>query len=107
MNLITLHKADDAKVISVINEMRTRGAPTLRAVDMGDDVWVALEGTHRICAAKGLGLTPIITPIAYGDDELPEDIQDEVEEYGVTIEDFVDSVYRSATQGRTEIVTFA
>lgn len=45
----------------VIGEMRKRGAPRLRAYFDGE-IWHAREGTHRLRAAKALGLTPILIP---------------------------------------------
>ena len=52
----------------VIEEMKTLGAPTVKAVwldYMGS--WAALEGCHRLRAAEALGLTPEIEPIEYDD----------------------------------------
>ncbi len=43
----------------VIAEMRVRGAPRLRAYFDGE-VWHASEGTHRLRAAKFLGLAPVM-----------------------------------------------
>ena len=48
----------------VIGEMRTRGAPVLRAYFDGE-VWHAREGTHRLRAAKALGLTPVLVPVPW------------------------------------------
>lgn len=46
--------------------MRLMGPPTIRAVwapSFGH--WAALEGSHRVCAAKELGLRPIIKSVKY------------------------------------------
>ena len=48
----------------VIAEMRHRGPPVLRAYYDGD-MWHAREGTHRLRAAKILGLTPVIVPVRW------------------------------------------
>lgn len=53
-----------ARLAAVVTEMRARGplgAPRIRAYF--DDVsrtWYALEGTHRLRAAKLLGLSPVM-----------------------------------------------
>jgi len=50
----------------VMEEMRTRGAPRIRAIWCEDrQFWVALEGCHRLRAAHKLGLDPIIVPVEY------------------------------------------
>lgn len=54
---------------SVKNEMIAKGAPSIHAVWMECyDMYVALEGCHRIRAAKELGLTPEIIEVDYSDD---------------------------------------
>lgn len=50
----------------VIAEMRQRGAPVLRAhYDREAGIWHAREGTHRLRAAKALGLTPVLVPVPW------------------------------------------
>lgn len=50
----------------VIAVMRTRGAPVLRASwDEAGGVWHAHEGTHRLRAAKALGLAPVLVPVPW------------------------------------------
>lgn len=48
----------------VIAEMRRRGAPRIRAHFDGA-TWFAREGTHRLRAAKALGLAPILVPVRW------------------------------------------
>lgn len=48
----------------VIGEMRRRGAPRLRAFFDGE-VWHCQEGTHRLRAAKALGVAPIMVPVPW------------------------------------------
>jgi hypothetical protein len=48
----------------VIGEMRKRGAPRIRAYFDGE-VWHAREGTHRLRAAKALGIAPVIVAIPW------------------------------------------
>jgi hypothetical protein len=53
--LYTIHEHNDEKLQSVIEEMRTLGSATVRVVDCGDFL-MALEGCHRIAAAKETGI---------------------------------------------------
>lgn len=48
----------------VIEEMRRRGAPRIRAYFDGE-VWHAREGTHRLRAALKLGLAPVMVSIPW------------------------------------------
>ncbi len=48
----------------VIGEMRRRGPPVLRAYFDGE-VWYAREGTHRLRAAKILGVVPILRSVPW------------------------------------------
>ena len=59
MALDAMHRVDIEHLAEVIEAMRTLGAPTIRAIDVGDRL-LAIEGTHRLEAAARLGLTPII-----------------------------------------------
>ena len=59
---------DEAHLAEVIEEMKTLGAPTIKAVWMECfNHWAALEGCHRIRAAAALGLTPEIDEVEYSD----------------------------------------
>lgn len=50
----------------VVDEMRRRGAPRLRAFyDSETGIWHAREGTHRLRAAKALGLVPTLVPVPW------------------------------------------
>jgi hypothetical protein len=52
----------------VIEQMKALGAPKIHAVYMEcHDHWQALEGCHRIRAAKELGLIPEIIEVEYSD----------------------------------------
>jgi hypothetical protein len=82
MKITLVHSHFDGKhLIEVMTEMLTLGAPIIRAVDLGDGEWQALEGCHRIRAAHALGLTPIINEVEYSEtvtvNELGLDFQDE------------------------------
>lgn len=48
----------------VIGQMVLRGPPIIRAFFDGE-AWHAYEGTHRLRAAKALGIAPTISPIPW------------------------------------------
>ena len=57
------------KLERVKEEMKVLGAPKIHAVWMECyGHWAALEGSHRIRAAKELGLTPEIIEVDYSDE---------------------------------------
>lgn len=58
------HYYRPAHLEHVIDEMRKRGAPVLRAHFDGE-IWHAREGTHRLRAAKALGVAPILIPVPW------------------------------------------
>lgn len=64
--VIALHEIDEAKLVGVMAEMRRLGAPTIRVIEEAGRFW-AVEGTHRLEAAKRLGLTPRIEVIDSSD----------------------------------------
>ena len=50
----------------VIAEMRRRGAPVLRGTfDAVSGAWLMREGTHRLRAAKVLGVVPVLVPVRW------------------------------------------
>lgn len=52
----------------VVAQMRDMGAPVIRAAwDPTNEHWVAVEGCHRVRAAKVLGLIPTIVEIPADD----------------------------------------
>ena len=72
MKIALLHKHFDAeKLESVKSEMSVLGAPTIKAVWLEHlDLFAALEGCHRIRAAKELGLDVIIDEVEYSEDTI-------------------------------------
>jgi len=46
----------------VLDSMKRLGAPTIRVVDLGDG-YQAIEGSHRLAAAKELGLIVFIVKV--------------------------------------------
>ena len=63
--------------------------------------WAALEGCHRVRAAKALGLTPIIEEIEYSEDVTLDDVGCDQSGDGCTIAEVCDDSYRA------EIVIFS
>lgn len=50
----------------VVREMRRRGPPHIRAyLDAETGTWFALEGTHRLRAAKHLSLVPVMLAVPW------------------------------------------
>lgn len=52
--------------------MKELGAPVIQCVEISPDFYYALEGSHRITAAKELGLVPtivIIDTLGFDDDD--------------------------------------
>jgi hypothetical protein len=85
---------DDAHLDDVIAEMKTLGAPTIKAVWMECyDRYQALEGCHRIRAAKALGLVPSIEEVEYSDDMVSTVIGDVDDDYPIS--SYCDDTYRN------------
>lgn len=73
---------EQAHLYRVVEEMKTLGTPTLKAVWMECwGIWCALEGCHRLRAAAILGITPEIEEVPFDDTttvlELGLDYQDD------------------------------
>ena len=59
----------------VIEEMKTLGTPTIKAVWVECyNTWAALDGCHRLRAAEVLGLIPEIEEIPYDDETTVTDL---------------------------------
>ena len=76
MKILLFHEDFDINHLQeVIEEMKTLGAPVIKAVWVEcQNMWYALEGCHRIRAAKELGLSPVIDEIDYEDGRNAEEI---------------------------------
>ena len=98
MKIALLHHHYDANHLAhVTTEMVGRGAPVIKAVWLEcHGLFAALEGCHRIRAAKALGLTPIIEPVDYSDDAIVLDGNDD----GLTISQICDQAHQA------HIITF-
>ncbi len=66
MDIALYHKHFEAEHLEAVKaKMQTLGAPVIRAIWAETyGVWMAVEGCHRIRAAKALGLTPTIKDIS-------------------------------------------
>lgn len=86
MRIALLHKHyNNDHLEEVKNEMQKRGAPVVRAIwSETYETWMAVEGCHRIRAAKDLGLTPIIKDISGNKTAI---IQDDGENVKVKVAD--------------------
>ena len=71
MTIILLHKHyDQQHLAEVTQQMRELGAPSIRGIhDISNGTFIALEGCHRVRAAKELGHTPDLVDVGiYGED---------------------------------------
>lgn len=83
MRITALNQIETDHLKKVVEDMRSMGAPKLRAVETCHGL-VAIEGSHRLAAAYELGLDPKITIIE----------QDEIVE-GATLNDIAEDIYAS------------
>lgn len=69
MKIILAHNHyDDEHLANVWHEMKSLGAPTIKAAWLSVyNAWMALEGCHRIRAAYMLGKMPVIEEVAFED----------------------------------------
>ncbi len=77
MQIISIHEVDQAKLAGVMAEMATLGSPTIRAVEYGGQL-VAIEGVHRLAAAKRLGVAVNVEIVegAIASESLDDGMQD-------------------------------
>jgi hypothetical protein len=63
-----VHAHFDADHLEAVKaEMAKLGSPTIHAVDLGDGLYQALEGCHRVRAAAALGIPVAIELVEYSD----------------------------------------
>ena len=86
---------DQDHLAAVMAEMQNRGAPTIKAVKLDDNLYAALEGCHRLRAAKALGLMPEIVKVEYSDERLCDVVDDDADDYAITVEMVADSAHRA------------
>jgi hypothetical protein len=101
MNIIKLNHTDKCRTETVKSEMKKLGPPTVKAVCIEGDLWVALEGSHRIQAAVELGGTILIDEVEYDEDVTLSDLGIK-NEYGdnYTVAEIVDGAFQLANEGQ-------
>lgn len=62
ITIVTPNKTNESKLSLVKKEMEKRGPPKIRAFWDGEK-YIAIEGSHRVQAAKELGMTPVIEEV--------------------------------------------
>ena len=95
--VIPMHATEGIHLAEVTAEMVTLGAPSIRAIWMECyGAWVALEGTHRIAAAKALGIEPVIVAVEYDENVTAADLGLDWEDQEALVSDVADSAHRRA-----------
>lgn len=92
---------EEDRLASVTAEMLRLGAPKVKAVwSSAVDAWAALEGAHRLRAARALGLVPVIEKMPYSTTlRLREDL-------GLDVEEDLSTAYVADHPGDTVTLTF-
>lgn len=103
MQIALLHKHYTAEHLAEVkSEMTKLGSPTIRAIwSEVYGCWMAVEGCHRIRAAKELGLTPIIKNIS---DQKSATIQQDGGNAKVNVTKFAEEM--ESELWKTEIIIF-
>lgn len=95
MDIILYHNHYDIQHLNAVAaQMQTLGAPAIRAI--WSDVygaWMAVEGCHRVRAAKALGLTPTIIDVS--NDETVT-VQDDGDNVDVSVSDLAADLTETA-----------
>ena len=73
MHILRMNKIDPERYPEVVAKMRELGAPVIQVFALSSWEYFALEGSHRLTAAKELGLTPILDVVADMSDLTKED----------------------------------
>lgn len=85
---------DEEKLEYVKEDMKIMGRPEIKVIETEEGDYIALEGTHRLRAAKELGITPKFKVVKYDKVEnkkildLVPDSQDSIFQKGYTVEKF-------------------
>ena len=72
MKIILPNKITESRLEGVRAEMKTLGAPVIQCFELEEGKYLATEGSHRLTAAKELGLTPILDVIDKLDKDDPD-----------------------------------
>ncbi|WP_434782376.1 hypothetical protein [Ferrovum myxofaciens] len=73
MIIFTIHPPSSSHLLHVIEEMKRLGPPKIKVVDCTDYL-IAIEGTHRIEAARILGLAPELEILSQDDEVVVSDM---------------------------------
>ncbi len=89
---------DEEHLAEVKADMLALGAPTVRVIDMGEGIYAAIEGCHRLRAAAALGITPDLNVLDY-DAVADLDVTDpalglDLDNPGMTVADLVSDFNR-------------
>lgn len=103
MIIMTCNGIDDKHLANVTKEMQTLGAPSIRAIYDGE-MYYALEGSHRLLAAKNLGLIPNIIEVDYNDDIIT--LQVDGKDTGVVASEYIDRLLLVGERDDRHIIYF-
>lgn len=63
MLILIPNKTTESRLIAVVDLMRDIGSPIIECIKIGNGKYLALEGSHRVTAAKMLGFEPVLNVI--------------------------------------------
>jgi hypothetical protein len=72
VKILIPNKTTDSRLNRVYELMIDLGAPIIECIQIGDGLYLALEGSHRLNAAKKLGIMPILDSVTDCDAEDPD-----------------------------------
>jgi hypothetical protein len=101
INLVHKH-FDEKHLAEVIEEMKKIGSPIIKAVKLEDEEYQALEGCHRIRAAKILGLPIKVELIEENDERIISEITDV--DRSSTVKEFCDWAFNNTKEVEIEII---
>ncbi len=90
MTIQAPHGPSPEHLSAIVAEMAVLGVPSIQAYWSGE-MWLAVEGSHRLAACEVLGICPDIIPVE-GDSEIDHDFEDVS---GNTVGDVLDYLEQS------------
>lgn len=105
MEIALFHKHYNQKHLDAVRaEMLTLGAPKIRCIwDAAHEVWLAVEGCHRLRAAHDLGIEPVIIDVTENETVT---VQIDEEDRDVNTLELADDLQSDMCQGRTVTLSF-
>jgi uncharacterized ParB-like nuclease family protein len=64
MKVLIPNKISNDRYSNVLNKMKKLGPPIVEVFEISNGLYFALEGSHRISAAKELGIEPVLNIVA-------------------------------------------